>query len=157
MRTKFQAYIKAWNSHSFDDFAQYWSDDIFLHLPGCPPLHGKTAVKEFLETGLSFLLETIHPTFIIEGDKRIAIEAKVYGKILKDMQFPFPFTGKTYVAGDEAIYEFVVHYELNDDLLITTFRTFSTTLIPDAGAGVIKTVLPEFDPLPELAKPDASS
>ncbi|KAF2848077.1 hypothetical protein T440DRAFT_470428 [Plenodomus tracheiphilus IPT5] len=152
MRTKFQGYIKAWNSHSFEDFSQYWSDDIFLHLPGCPPLHGKPAVIEFFKTGLSFFEETLHPTFLIEGDKALGMEAKVYVKILQDMTFVFPFTGKSYAAGDKFIYEFVVHYELDDNLLITTFRAYSVVLNPSAGAGVTQSGLAGFEPVPDIEK-----
>lgn len=66
------------------------------------------------------------------------------------MSFVFPFTGKKYVAGDAFLYEFVVHYEFDDDLLIKTFRAYSVVLNPDPGAGVTKSVLPGFDPIPEV-------
>lgn len=38
-----------------------------------------------------------------------------------------------------------VHYEYNDDLLMTTFRSFSEVLDPDPGSGIVKEVLPGYD------------
>lgn len=100
----FRAYIRAFNGHSFDDFSKFWADDVFVHLPACPPLQGKDAIRQLLEQGLSFFCETIHPTFLVEGQKSLAMEAKVDTEILQDMPFPFPFTGKTYVKGDKFVY-----------------------------------------------------
>jgi ketosteroid isomerase-like protein len=101
---QFRAYIKAFNSHSFDDFSRYWADDIFVHLPACPPLQGKDAIRQLLEQGLSFFRETIHPTFVVEGQKSLAMEAKVDTEMLQDMPLPFPFTGKTHAKGDKFVY-----------------------------------------------------
>lgn len=105
--TQFRKYIKAWNTHNFDNFALYWNDDIFLHLPGCPPLRGKGPIRALLEGELSFFVETLHPTFLIEGDKTLAMEAKSFVQIAQDIDSPFPFTGKTYKKGDPFVYELV--------------------------------------------------
>jgi len=70
-------------------------------------MSGKKQVKQLFESGLNFFIETIHPTYLIIGDKAIAMEAKVHVKILKDMEFVFPFTGIKYDQGDEFVYEFV--------------------------------------------------
>lgn len=113
-------------------------------------MSGKEAVRALFEGGLDFFNESIHPTFVIVGDKKIAIEAKVFARILKDMDFVFPFTGKTYKAGDEFVYEFVVHYEFDDNMLIKTFRGYSMVLNPDKGAGIHEEVLPGYPALPAL-------
>ena len=37
-----------------------------------------------------------------------------------------------------------VHYEYNDELLLTTYRSFSEVLNPDPGHGIMKEVLPGY-------------
>ncbi|KAK7702706.1 hypothetical protein SLS57_011257 [Botryosphaeria dothidea] len=150
LEAKFRDYLAAWNSHDMEEYLKYWADDFHFHLPACPPVQGKEAVRKLLSSGLGVYRETLHPTFLSFGDRKVALEAKGHIEMLQDLPFPFPFDGKTYKKGDKFVYPIIsVHYEYDDDLLIKTFRSFGQVLTPGPGEGVKQEVLPGFDPIPE--------
>ncbi|KAI9783198.1 MAG: hypothetical protein M1839_004038 [Geoglossum umbratile] len=149
LEAKFREYVAAWNTHDFDKFSQYWAEDFHCHWPACPPMYGRETVLPLLRGGLAYMRETLHPTFLVCSDRFLAMESRTHVEVLQDMQDPFPFDGKIYKKGEAFVYSVIVHYEYNDDLLITTFRAFGEVLKPDGGEGVQRTVLPGFDPIPE--------
>ncbi|ERF73024.1 hypothetical protein EPUS_07118 [Endocarpon pusillum Z07020] len=144
-KEKFDAYLKAFNTHNASDYGQYYAVDFHVHLPGVPPTKSRAETVALFETGLSFCRETLHPTWLQFTERSVAMEACVRTEALVEIDFPFPFTGKTYKKGEKFTYPIIVHYEYNDDLFITTFRSFSEVLNPDPGYGIAKEVLPGYD------------
>lgn len=104
LEAKFRDYLAAWNSHDMEEYLKYWADDFHFHLPACPPVQGKEAVRKLLSSGLGVYRETLHPTFLSFGDRKVALEAKGHIEMLQDLPFPFPFDGKTYKKGDKFVY-----------------------------------------------------
>jgi len=104
IKEKFDAYLKAFNSHDTEAFGQFYADDFHAHWTSCPVVKSRSEVIALFKTGLSFFRETIHPTYLIFGDRSVAMEAKMDSEALVDIDSPFPFTGKTYKKGEKFVY-----------------------------------------------------
>ncbi|KAI9765800.1 MAG: hypothetical protein M1840_007082 [Geoglossum simile] len=151
IEAKFREYVAAFNSHDMARYSKYWAEDFHAQWPGCPPAHSKEKALEVIG-GLSWFQETLHPTFMVCTDKVVAIENKMHVEVLKDIDFPFPFDGATYKKGDSFVYPIIVHYEYDDNLLMTTFRAFAQVVIGHPGEGIKQQVLPGFDPIPPTSR-----
>ncbi|KAL9585334.1 MAG: hypothetical protein Q9212_001593 [Teloschistes hypoglaucus] len=145
LKKKFAAYIKAFNTHDTSSFGQFYAEDFSVHLPGFPRTKNRAETLALFEGGLAFFVATIHPTWLSFGERSVAMEAQMHSEVMQDAPFVFPFTGKTYKAGDKFVYPAIVHYEYNDDYLLTTFRGFSEVLQPDPGCGITKDILPGWE------------
>ncbi|MCJ1346003.1 hypothetical protein MMC31_004214 [Peltigera leucophlebia] len=142
IKERLEAYLRSFNRRDPSEYCKFYAEDIHVHLPAFPPVNSRTELEAMFRQGLSFFTETIRPTDFIVGEKAIAMEAKMQSVANLDIDFGFPFTGKTYKKGEEFVYEIVVHYEFNDDGLISGWRAFSVVQYPDPGAGIKKEILP---------------
>lgn len=104
MKQKFDAYLKAFNSHNTSDFIQYYAEDVAFHVPGFPPTKNRAETVALFEKGLAFFRETIHPTWLQFTDRTVAMEALMRCEAMEDIDFPFPFTGKKYKKGEKFTY-----------------------------------------------------
>ena len=104
IKEKFDAYLKAFNTHNTSDYGQYYAEEFGFHLPGFPPTKSRAESVALFETGLSFFRETIHPTWLQFTDRSVAMEAWMRSEALVEIDFPFPFTGKKYKKGEKFTY-----------------------------------------------------
>lgn len=103
----FDAYLEAFNSHDLDRFGKFYAPDFYVHLPAFPPVNSREEICDLFRQGLSYFQETIHPTYMLFGERALAMEAKMDSIALVDIESPFPFTGKTYKKGDRFVYPIV--------------------------------------------------
>lgn len=104
LKKNFDDYVKAFNSHDVDRFCQYYAPDFYLHVPAFPRVNSREEVSHLFRQGLSFFRETIHPTYLLFGERALCMEAKMDSEALVDIESPFPFTGKTYKKGERFVY-----------------------------------------------------
>ncbi|KAL8926660.1 MAG: hypothetical protein Q9208_002734 [Pyrenodesmia sp. 3 TL-2023] len=104
VKKKFAAYIKAFNTHDIGLFGQYYAPEFQFHMPAFPPTKDRASTLALFEGGLAFFRETIHPTWLLFGEHSVAMEAQMHSEALVDVDFPFPFTGKTYRKGEKFVY-----------------------------------------------------
>ena len=100
IKENFTSYIAAFNAHDIQAYSKFYADNISIHLPAVPPTSNKAETIALFEK-LTFIRETLHPTWILVGEKSLAMEAVARTEVLEDLPFPFPFTGKTYVKGEK--------------------------------------------------------
>ncbi|KAL6720622.1 hypothetical protein ACLMJK_002547 [Lecanora helva] len=144
LQETFHAYLTAWNAHDQPQYSQYYAPNFHIHLPAFPPTTNKEDSLALFRN-LTFFSETIHPTWLLFGERSVAMEAVMRCEALVDLDVPFPFTGKTYRRGEVFEYASIVHYEFNEDSQITTFRSFCEIQQPDPGSGIVKDVLPGYE------------
>ena len=105
IKEKFDAYLKSFNTHRDEGlFGEFYADNFTAHWAGCPPLKNKAETLALFAGGLAFFQETIHPTWLQFGERSVAMEAQMHSQAMQDIDFPFPFTGKTYKKGEKFVY-----------------------------------------------------
>lgn len=107
IKERLEAYLRSFNRRDPSEYCKFYAEDIHVHLPAFPPVNSRTELEAMFRQGLSFFTETIRPTDFIVGEKAIAMEAKMQSVANLDIDFGFPFTGKTYKKGEEFVYEIV--------------------------------------------------
>lgn len=100
----FAAYLACFNTHDTKSFGQYYDEKFHAHWSAVPPTKSRDETTKLFETGLAFFVETIHPTWLSFGNKTVAMEAQMHSEAKIDVNFPFPFTGKTYAKGEKFTY-----------------------------------------------------
>ena len=101
---KFHDYIRAFNTHDTGLFSEYYAPDFSFHITGCAPTKDRAETIALFEGALAFFRETIHPTWLLFGERSVAMEAQMHTEALVDIDFPFPFTGKNYKKGEKFVY-----------------------------------------------------
>lgn len=101
---KFHDYIKAFNKHDTAQFGIFYAPEFQFHMPAFPPTKDRAETLALFDGGLAFFRETIHPTWLLFGERSVAMEAQMHSEAQVDLDFPFPFTGKTYKKGEKFVY-----------------------------------------------------
>ncbi|KAI9676067.1 MAG: hypothetical protein M1817_000810 [Caeruleum heppii] len=143
LKTQFDDYIRAFNSHVIADFMKFYSPQFKARLPNSPEVD-INSIPIVFEAIFGFLHETLRPTYMLFGERALALEAWIEVVIHQDLEQPFPFTGKKYKKGDKFGYPLIVHYEFDDDLLIKSLRAFAEPPAEDPGQGILKEILPGY-------------
>jgi ketosteroid isomerase-like protein len=65
IKSQYTAYVKPFNTQNLAEYSKFWAEDLSLHIPSFPPVQGRENVVKLLCGTLGYIVETLHPTFLI--------------------------------------------------------------------------------------------
>ena len=128
----FQAYMAAFNAANYDGMFRYYADDVTFSFANGITLEGTEAIRGFYEPLHAAVDETVEPTFVVIGDRHIAVELNAQFRARKDFD---GLPGRSLKAGQVTRFISFVHYDLDDDDRFSEIRIGNYRALPDLEAG----------------------
>ena len=88
----FAAYVACFNIHDIKSSSQYYDENFYAYLSVVPATKSRDGTTKLFETGLAFLVETMHPIWLSFENKTVAMEAQIHSEAKIDVNFPISFT-----------------------------------------------------------------